>query len=270
LRPGDLLRSADGQRVAVEAVSDLGEESVVYNLRVSRYHTYFVGDRDWPFSLWAHNEYHTRSGARRVRAQARKASQPHQLSLFPELEKGNTTTDGATQVGAAINREPVSTTGTGGAQETDRASGVTGDTAPAAIPRRIPNPNAPRPVIKTSLPDRVTKELPEGETRTPEEVKQARNFLNAIGKRRGGGGKNEKEETGQKMPHMMSIQDPSRTEVILCLLSRALMGRHGRIWKQVIFAVGGKWGEGLVSNYLPHEGKVKSRTEKWERRLSHV
>jgi hypothetical protein len=57
LRPGDLLRSADGQRVPVEAVSDLGEESVVYNLRVSRYHTYFVGDRDWPFSLWAHNSY---------------------------------------------------------------------------------------------------------------------------------------------------------------------------------------------------------------------
>jgi hypothetical protein len=57
LRPGDLLRSADGQRVAVEAVSDLGEESVVYNLRVSRYHTYFVGDRDWPCSVWAHNAY---------------------------------------------------------------------------------------------------------------------------------------------------------------------------------------------------------------------
>jgi hypothetical protein len=70
LRPGDLLRSADGQRVPVEAVSDLGEESVVYNLRVSRYHTYFVGDRDWPFSLWAHNTCSDGSASRRARVQA--------------------------------------------------------------------------------------------------------------------------------------------------------------------------------------------------------
>ncbi|MCB9933080.1 MAG: hypothetical protein H6841_06640 [Planctomycetes bacterium] len=34
-----------------------------------------------------------------------------------------------------------------------------------------------RPKIKTSLPDRVTKPLPEGQIRTPKEVRQARNFF---------------------------------------------------------------------------------------------
>jgi hypothetical protein len=31
----------------------------VYNLRVSDYHTYFVGCLDWGFSVWAHNDYGT-------------------------------------------------------------------------------------------------------------------------------------------------------------------------------------------------------------------
>src|SRR5262249_20359541 len=55
LAAGDLLRSHDGQWVPVEEVVDNGEESVVYNLRVSEYHTYFVGGEDWGFSVWAHN-----------------------------------------------------------------------------------------------------------------------------------------------------------------------------------------------------------------------
>lgn len=45
----------DGQWVAVEAVTDLNEVATVYNLRVSEYHTYFVGSREWGFSVWAHN-----------------------------------------------------------------------------------------------------------------------------------------------------------------------------------------------------------------------
>ena len=28
---------------------------MVYNLRIADYHTYFVGSRDWGFSVWAHN-----------------------------------------------------------------------------------------------------------------------------------------------------------------------------------------------------------------------
>ena len=56
LEPGDLFRSHDGQWVPVQEVVDKGEESVVYNLRVSEYHTYFVGDESWGFSVWAHNQ----------------------------------------------------------------------------------------------------------------------------------------------------------------------------------------------------------------------
>jgi len=57
LRVGDELRSHDGQWVAVEGVRDTGREEVVYNCRVAEYHTYFVGDESWPFSVWAHNAY---------------------------------------------------------------------------------------------------------------------------------------------------------------------------------------------------------------------
>ena len=55
LQSRDLFRSHDGQWVPVEEVVDNGEESVVYNLRVSEYHTYFVGADDWGFTVWAHN-----------------------------------------------------------------------------------------------------------------------------------------------------------------------------------------------------------------------
>ena len=34
---------------------DTGREEVVYNGRVAEYHTYFVGDEGWGFSVWAHN-----------------------------------------------------------------------------------------------------------------------------------------------------------------------------------------------------------------------
>ena len=55
LRGGDALRSHDGQWRAVESVRDTGREEVVYNCRVAEYHTYFVGDEQWGFSVWAHN-----------------------------------------------------------------------------------------------------------------------------------------------------------------------------------------------------------------------
>lgn len=62
LRPGDLLSSHDGQWVALEGVWDTGEEATVYNLRIAEYHSYFVGARDWGFSVWAHNaSYHLNS-----------------------------------------------------------------------------------------------------------------------------------------------------------------------------------------------------------------
>ncbi|HEV3256345.1 MAG TPA: polymorphic toxin-type HINT domain-containing protein, partial [Gemmataceae bacterium] len=55
LQKGDLLHSHDGQWVPVQAVTDSGEQTPVYNLRVADYHTYFVGEDDWGFSVWAHN-----------------------------------------------------------------------------------------------------------------------------------------------------------------------------------------------------------------------
>jgi hypothetical protein len=39
----------------VEAVTDAGEITTVYNVRVEEYHTYFVGGEDWSFSVWSHN-----------------------------------------------------------------------------------------------------------------------------------------------------------------------------------------------------------------------
>jgi hypothetical protein len=55
LEIGDRLLSHDGQWVTVEDVLDTGEWEVVYNLRIADYHTYFVTDWDWGFSVWAHN-----------------------------------------------------------------------------------------------------------------------------------------------------------------------------------------------------------------------
>jgi len=55
LRAGDELRSHDRQWLAVEGVRDTGREEAVYNCRVAEYHTYFVGDAAWGWSVWAHN-----------------------------------------------------------------------------------------------------------------------------------------------------------------------------------------------------------------------
>jgi hypothetical protein len=57
LEIGDELRSRDGKWVTVQGVADSGEVTTVYNLRVAEHHTYFVGARDWGFSVWAHNTY---------------------------------------------------------------------------------------------------------------------------------------------------------------------------------------------------------------------
>ncbi len=55
LHIGDLLSSNDGQSVHVEDLLETGERAIVYNLRVSDWHTYFVGTSAWGFSIWAHN-----------------------------------------------------------------------------------------------------------------------------------------------------------------------------------------------------------------------
>lgn len=55
LRPGDRIATADGVGVLVEEVWDTGEWEAVYNLRVSEWHTYFVGDDGWGWACWAHD-----------------------------------------------------------------------------------------------------------------------------------------------------------------------------------------------------------------------
>jgi RHS repeat-associated protein len=61
LKIGDLLRSHDGQWIPVADLCDSGEVAPVYNLRIAEYHTYFVGSREWGFSVWAHNACHGNS-----------------------------------------------------------------------------------------------------------------------------------------------------------------------------------------------------------------
>jgi hypothetical protein len=55
LRPGDLLVSHDGRRVAVTELYNTGQYERVYNLAIRSFHTYFVCDETWPCSVWAHN-----------------------------------------------------------------------------------------------------------------------------------------------------------------------------------------------------------------------
>ncbi len=52
---GDVLVGKDGERTAVDGVETTGEWARVNNMRVADYHTYFIGDDDWGFSVWAHN-----------------------------------------------------------------------------------------------------------------------------------------------------------------------------------------------------------------------
>ena len=52
-----MIRTEDGW-VSVEEVWDTGDWEVVYNVRVSDHHTYFVGEESWGWSIWAHNTYY--------------------------------------------------------------------------------------------------------------------------------------------------------------------------------------------------------------------
>jgi len=57
LAVGDALLCEDGTWVGVEGVRDTGRWEPVYNLRVADHHTYFVGQEEWGFCVWAHNAY---------------------------------------------------------------------------------------------------------------------------------------------------------------------------------------------------------------------
>jgi serpin B len=55
LLPRDLLSTAAGDWVEVNAVERTSATEAVYNLQVADYHTYFVGQREWGFAVWVHN-----------------------------------------------------------------------------------------------------------------------------------------------------------------------------------------------------------------------
>ena len=55
LNVGDKLITDDGRQKLVEDLHETGQWETVYNLRVSDYHTYFVGCAEWGFAVWAHN-----------------------------------------------------------------------------------------------------------------------------------------------------------------------------------------------------------------------
>jgi hypothetical protein len=55
LRPGHALATADGRWLPVAGINDSGRIATVYNVEVEDDHTYFEGDDDWGWSVWAHN-----------------------------------------------------------------------------------------------------------------------------------------------------------------------------------------------------------------------
>lgn len=57
LQPGDGLLGLDDAVTVVDDVAKTERTATVYNLRVADDHTYFVGARDWGFSIWVHNAY---------------------------------------------------------------------------------------------------------------------------------------------------------------------------------------------------------------------
>ncbi len=60
-----ILGMAVGATTAVEGVAPSGLYQQVYNLRVADFHTYFVGDDGWDFSVWAHNDYSSKELAKK-------------------------------------------------------------------------------------------------------------------------------------------------------------------------------------------------------------
>ena len=54
LEGGHAIRT-DSDWVKIEEVFDTGTYETVYNLRVAEHHTYFVGEVDWGWAVWAHN-----------------------------------------------------------------------------------------------------------------------------------------------------------------------------------------------------------------------
>ena len=60
LQPGDPLVGHDERITPLTSITRTEQTRTVYNLRVSEDHTYFVGSKNWGFSIWVHNAYSVR------------------------------------------------------------------------------------------------------------------------------------------------------------------------------------------------------------------
>ncbi|MGL6073148.1 MAG: Hint domain-containing protein, partial [Fimbriiglobus sp.] len=93
LQVGDGVRLRDGWG-KVEGVRDTGRWETVYNCRVADFHTYFVGQAGWAWSVWAHNVYNIKSALRDVQILEKAGVQG-----AAELKKMLLTTKGAARKG---------------------------------------------------------------------------------------------------------------------------------------------------------------------------
>ncbi len=57
LTAGDRVATRSGEWVPISEVFDTEQWEAVYNLRVADFHTYFVSEEGWGFTVWAHNDY---------------------------------------------------------------------------------------------------------------------------------------------------------------------------------------------------------------------
>jgi hypothetical protein len=62
LQIGDHILGSEGNWLRITDLLDTGEFEAVYNFCVVDWHTYFVGDSDWTFNVWAHNAAVTPGG----------------------------------------------------------------------------------------------------------------------------------------------------------------------------------------------------------------
>ncbi|MFM8583093.1 MAG: hypothetical protein ACKOFW_16560 [Planctomycetaceae bacterium] len=122
-----------------------GESFTTYNIEVEEDHTYHVGE----LGTWVHNESTERC-----------------LELAREAANGSE--EAVEELRGIFSKEP---------NLRRSIDGQLREIVDGDLLRRIDAPIARRPSVNTSLPNRVTGELPAGQVRTPAENAQARNFF---------------------------------------------------------------------------------------------
>ena len=55
LKPGDQLASLDSHWLTLHNAQVLDQDASVYNVSIQNFHTYFVGEEFWGWSVWLHS-----------------------------------------------------------------------------------------------------------------------------------------------------------------------------------------------------------------------